>query len=143
MKEIVLTIWLGIQAVIDFKHKEISIGLCLWGGLLGIAFCIAERRGIEGLLFSLLPGCFFIIFSKISNEVIGYGDGIIFIVMAFFLSVQQQVTILMIAFSIAGLVALVMLLFFQKRGNYRIPLIPFVFIAFLIESLIHMESIEI
>lgn len=143
MKELVLGIWLGVQASIDFKYKEIPGWFCLLAAIIGMVFCILEKRGIESIFLSLMPGVLFLCFSKLTKEVIGYGDGMVLVAMAFFLSLEQQVTILMTAFIVAGVVALVLLIFFHKKGNYRIPLIPFIFVAFLIECATCVEEIGI
>ena len=44
MKEIVLGIWLLIQAGVDFRHKEISVKLSLVGIVMGLVFCVFERK---------------------------------------------------------------------------------------------------
>ena len=135
MKEWILGIWLGMQAGCDFKYKEISVWACIFAAVLGIIFCFIEKRPIESILLSLIPGLCSCGVSRITGEVIGYGDGIVLMVMAFFLPIKQEISILMSAFIIAGIMALVFLFFLKKTGNYRIPFIPFLFVGFLIEHI--------
>ena len=136
MKEIVLGVWLGIQACIDFKYKEIPLWISLIAGSIGFGFCVIEKRGIEEILLSLVPGMVSLCLSKLTGEVIGYGDGIILIVMGMFLPLRELLSIGMTAFLIAGCVALVLLTLFQRRGNYRIPFVPFLFLAYVMDILI-------
>ena len=143
MKELILAVWLGIQAIYDFKYKEIPLGICVGGSLIGIAFGVVEHRRIDTIMVALIPGILLLVFSWLSKEVIGYGDGLVLLTMAFFLSIQQQVYILMMAFGIAGIVALILLLVFRKKRKYRIPFVPFIFAAFLIEYVSHMEKVGI
>lgn len=133
MKEIVLGIWLGIQGGLDLKYKEIPLWLAILGGMAGIAFCVLERRPLGEVVLSCLPGVIALIFSKLTNEVMGYGDGIVFLVMGIYLSLERLLAIGMLAFMIAGVVALVLLVIFRKKGSYRIPFLPFLGLAYGIE----------
>lgn len=132
IKEMVLGIWLSVLACIDAKYKEIPVWLSVLGGGLGICFCIMEKRGVEEIFFSCIPGIVALIFSKFSKEVIGYGDSIVIFILGIFLTFPQLVSIGALAFGIAGGVALVLLVVFRKKGSYRIPFLPFVWIAYLI-----------
>ena len=133
MKEIVLGIWLGIQGGLDLKYKEIPLWLAIFGGVVGMVFCILERRTLGDVVLSCLPGVIALIFSKLTNEVMGYGDGVVFLVMGIFLSLERLLAIGMLAFLIAGVAALVLLVIFRKKGNYRIPFLPFLCMAYGIE----------
>lgn len=133
MKEIVLGIWLGIQGGLDLKYKEIPLWLAICGGVAGIMFCILEKRSLGEIVLSCLPGVIALIFSKLTNEVMGYGDGVVFLVMGIYLSLERLLAIGMLAFLIAGVAALVLLVIFRKKGNYRIPFLPFLCIAYGIE----------
>ena len=134
---------MGVLAGIDFKNKEIPVWFCGLAGAIGIGFCIMEKRSVDSILFSMIPGISFLFFSKLTKEVIGYGDGIVFLMLAFFLTLSDILSLLMQAFLLAGVVALVLLVVFQRKGKERIPFIPFLFIAFLMEVVIEIEKIGI
>jgi len=138
MKEIILGIWLGIQGVMDFKYKEIPLWFTLLGGVVGIVICVREERTVFEVLVSCLPGLVVIFFSWMTKEIIGYGDGIVLLVMGFYLSLSQVLSVGMFAVFIAGIVALILLTVFQKRGSYRIPFIPFLTLAYGIDYLIRI-----
>ena len=130
MKEMVLGIVLGIQAGIDWKWKEIPLWLSLVGIAGGIVFCIQEERAWTSVLIACIPGGISLLFSRFTGEVIGYGDGILFLMLAFYLSLEEILSVGMVAFSIAGVVALVLLLVFHKKGKERIAFIPFLSLAY-------------
>lgn len=138
MKEIILGIWLGIQGVMDFKYKEIPLWFTLLGGVVGIVICVREERTVFEVLVSCLPGLVVIFFSWMTKEIIGYGDGIVLLVMGFYLSLSQVLSVGMFAVFIAGIVALILLTVFQKKGSYRIPFIPFLTLAYGIDYLIRI-----
>lgn len=133
MKEIVLGIWLGIQGGLDLKYKEIPLWFAIFGGMGGMVFCVLERRTLGEVVLSCLPGVIALVFSKLTKEVMGYGDGIVFLVMGIYLSLERLLAIGMLAFMIAGVVALILLVIFRKKGNYRIPFLPFLSLAYGIE----------
>ena len=130
MKEVILGIWLVILAGFDFKAKEIPLWLSVLGGVIGIGFCIVEKRALGDLVLSCIPGIILLGVSWITKEVIGYGDGIVFVVLGTYLSISKLVSIGMLAFFVAGIVALVLLVVFRKNGRYRMPFVPFLVIAY-------------
>lgn len=133
MKEMVLGVWLVAQGGLDLKYKEIPLWLAVFGGVAGLGFCVFERRSPGELLLACLPGVIALIFSKLTREVMGYGDGIVFLVMGIYVSLERLLAIGMLAFTIAGVVALILLVVFRKKGEYRIPFLPFLALAYGIE----------
>lgn len=138
MKEFVLGIILGIQAFWDLRDKAIPCIVSIAGALAGIGFCFAEGRSLASILIACIPGLAALLIAKLSNEVIGYGDGILLVVMGFFLSIEKLVAIGMLAFSIAGVFALILLVIFHKKGSYRIPFVPFLAFAYGLNYLIDL-----
>ena len=130
MKEIVLGIWLGMQGLIDWRYKVIPVCLSVLGGVIGMLFCLIERRSIADTILSCVPGILALCLSKATKEVMGYGDGITLLAMGLYVSLEELISIAMFAFGIAGFVALILLIIFQKNGSYRIPFLPFLTIAY-------------
>lgn len=135
MKVFLFGSWLSFQGYLDFKYKEIPNWVSLLGGIIGIVFCIIEKRSVTDVLLACVPGMVLLLFSWITKEVIGYGDGIILIVMGIYLSASQVFLIGMLAFGLAGIVALILLVIFHKRGTEQIPFIPFLVVAYGLECL--------
>lgn len=134
MKTLILSVWLGVEGYLDFKYKEIPLWLSVAGGMLGVFFCVLEKRSLMQVLLALVPGVVALIFSWVTKEIMGYGDGIALLVLGFYMSWSQLLSTGMLAFCLAGLVALVLLVVFRKRGRYRIPFIPFLGFAYAIEN---------
>ena len=130
MKELILGIWLGVQGGLDFKFKEIPVWLSIVGGVLGITFSVIEHREWTSLLLACVPGIVCLISSRLTKEVIGYGDGIVLVVMGTYMTISQVFSIGIIAFGIAGIVALILLVIFRKNGKEQIPFIPFLAVAY-------------
>lgn len=143
MKALILGIWLGIQGYMDFKYREIPVWFSLFGGAIGMLFCVMEHRDIRQVILSCLPGVCALIFSWVSKEVMGYGDGLVLLILGSFMSLPQLFSTVLLAFGIAGMVALVLLVIFRKTGRYRIPFIPFLSIAYGIEYVIKLGEITL
>lgn len=143
MKEIVLGILLGIQGCIDLKNKEIPLWLSLVGGGVGVIFCIKEGRGVVEVLIACGLGIVTLLFSKITKEVIGYGDGILLIVMGIYLSFEELISVVMVAFGIAGVVALVLLVVFRKNSKYELPFVPFLSLAYALEYFVVIGEVNL
>lgn len=143
MKEIILGIILGVQGCIDLKCKEIPIWISLVGAGLGLVFCIAERRTIIEVFLACIPGIVFLVFSKLTKEVIGYGDGVLLFVMGLYLPLEKILSTGMLAFGIAGIVALVLLVICRKKGSYEIPFIPFLSFAYILEYFIEVGEVAV
>lgn len=138
MKELILGIWLGVQGCVDFKYKEIPLWFSILGAIIGIIFCFAEKRALGNVLLSCVPGVAALVFSRLTKEIMGYGDGIVLVVMGIYLSLEHLISIGITAFTIAGVAALILLVVFQKKGSYRIPFIPFLSMAYGIEYLMKL-----
>lgn len=136
MKELILGCWLGIQAGVDFKYKEIPVWLSIAGGVIGIVFCIIEKRFFAEVILACLPGVLAFFFSWVSREAMGYGDGMTLVVMGLYLPIRQLLSVSLLAFWAAGVVAFVLLIIFRKNGNYRIPFIPFLGLAYALEWIV-------
>lgn len=133
MSKWLLGVWLGIQAGVDLKYKEVSLGAAFAVAALGVGGRLLEGRNLGSLLLAFIPGILLLLFSKITKEMIGYGDGFVLLVMGCYLSWRRVTSILFLAFGTAGIAALILLLFFKKKGNYRMPFVPFLFLAFLLD----------
>ena len=141
MKEIILGVILLIQGIIDIRHREIPFSVSAIGAIVGIGICIWEERELIGLLLAVLPGIFALLFAKISHESLGYGDGVLFVVMGIYLSWETVLAVGMFAFSIAGVCALVLIVIFRKKGNYQIPFVPFLTIAYILRFILGLEVV--
>lgn len=138
MEICVLSAGLGINSVMDFKSKRISLKIMVALFLAGCFF-----RGAQGELFTwmlllrLFPGiiCFFL--TWITRGSIGIGDGCMFLVLGVFLSLEELLVVCMLALGMVGVTALVLMVFFHKKKNYEIPFVPFLFVGFVATKILY------
>lgn len=141
IKRVTIGIVLTIQSYWDFRYKEIPTFVSIVGGGVGFFICIFEERELAHIMMAFIPGILCFIFCRVSQEAVGYGDAIMFLVLGMFYSLGTILSICMIAYSVAGTISLVLLLFFQKKGNYEIPFIPFLWMGWGVEFLFSLGGI--
>ena len=131
IKEVILVSGLFVNSIIDIKKKKISVAVII---LMAIgAICIDiyyENFSIIENVFSFVPGVILLIVSAMSNQSIGYGDGLLILCMGLFICMENIFFVCMIAVSIAGIVAMILVLICNKKRNYEIPLVPFIFLGY-------------
>lgn len=133
---------LCIQTIWDIRYKKIPAVVSFTAGLIGICLCVIEKRDFVDVLFAMLPGVGCLVYAKISREAVGYGDGILLVVMSLYYSLEQLIIIGMAAFGTAGITGMMCLLFFQKRGDYEIPFVPFLLLGWSVERIVSLGGYE-
>ena len=128
-KELLLGTVMGIQGYFDWKRREIPLSVSVIGGVAGIIFCICEHRRINEIMVASAFGIVMLVFAKITNQVIGYGDGVTMLMLGLFLPVESLLSMSLLAFGLAGAYALILLVVFHGKRNTQIPFIPFLTIA--------------
>ena len=130
IKELVLGIALAIFGIIDWKRKEIPTVLLGITAIVGIGCCFVENRSLVELACACIPGLTVLCFARMSKESIGYGDGLLILEMAFFLSCKEVIVINMMAFGVGGVVALFLVSVYRKTGKAEIPFVPFLALSY-------------
>lgn len=101
-------------------------------GLMGIDVDLVLNAAAElakDLIIGLLPGLFCILVSWISRQALGYGDSALITVSGISLGAPDCLQLLLTALSFAGVIGLVLLVFFRKGRKYDMPFVPFLFLG--------------
>ena len=132
IREGVLLAFLGINTVSDIKTKKI-LGWSAWAfGVFGILYgFITEELNILLALTTVLPGLVFLAISKITDESMGYGDGIVVLIMGTYIGIQKLVSSLMIALLCAAVWSIILIVFKGKKKQAEFPFVPFVLLGYL------------
>ncbi|MBQ9990867.1 MAG: prepilin peptidase [Lachnospiraceae bacterium] len=133
MREALLVCYLGAGAIMDGRRKMVRVSYLWIGTVLALGFLWKELSygGLEvkELAVRLLPGIVFLLCSRFTREKVGYGDGMILLILglcfpAAFLW-QTWITAVFLITLWAGF------LLCTKKGNRntRIPFLPFLWLA--------------
>ena len=92
---------------------------------------ICERTVSTGeIIAGILAGAFFLLISKLTKESFGYGDSILIVIMGAFLGFWSLMSVLFMAFFMAGLFSVIMLLKTKFHKKSKFPFIPFLMAAY-------------
>ena len=133
IKEIVLLAGLGIMSVEDIRKKGIKRLWLIGLGIVGLIFTIADAEVLcVSFLLRFVPGVVFVLLAWATREQIGMGDALLILVMGWYLNAIELVDVCLLAFFIAGLVALVLLVVIKKSKKFKLPMVPFIFAGYVV-----------
>ena len=135
LKNIIVGIFLLIQGYWDVRQKSIPTWLSVTVCVIGIIISWMRGRTPVDFFYACLPGILCLCIARLTNEVIGYGDGILLCSLGGMCSLEEILQVCMIASVFGGVAAMVLLVCFHKSGNYEIPFVPFLFIGWLVNVL--------
>lgn len=129
----VIVVFLIPCTITDLKSKTIPIW---WTVVFGISAMIYQifwkKQKLEAILFSMIIGVTLLVAAKISNQRIGYGDGIIFLILGLWIGFWDGISLLFFSLILSSIISVYLVIVRRKGRDYRIPFIPFVTAAYII-----------
>mgnify|MGYP000008897687 FL=1 len=133
IRMIVLLVSLFLCAWIDWKTERVSVPLLLLGGMTAVLLHLfAQEESVFYLMTGMSVGIVLLLYSLVTHESIGYGDGCLFVMTGLFLGFWENLVLLLLASVLAGIGAAELLFFRKKKKKERIPFVPFVFTAYVL-----------
>ncbi len=111
----------------DMKSRLLSSHALIGMGILGVIYLtLVKEQVIWGIIESILPGLLLCVFSFLSKEALGYGDGITVMVIGLWCGVIFVMQVLLTGFVLSGFYAAILLL---RGRRENIPFLPFLLVA--------------
>ena len=139
---VLLAVWLLMLSLWHIKRRELPALLLAAGGTAGLLFRIIDLvsgAAPSGLAASYLPGlaagALLLAAARLTREAVGYGDGICFCLLAFWLPWEELFSLLFTALLFCALPGLVIGLIRGRRVK-ALPFLPFVAGAYLVLRLL-------
>jgi len=129
---ILLAVIMVICAAVDIKKKEIPIWAFITLGIIALIdgiFC--KEYELYQMAAGVMPGLLLLGLAKITEQSIGYGDGIVLAEIGCMEGAGGSTIILSGALALAGIFSLGMLVVKKVDKRYKIPFIPFLTAAYL------------
>lgn len=121
------------MSVEDIRKKGIKRLWLIGLGIVGLIFTIADAEVLcVSFLLRFVPGVVFVLLAWATREQIGMGDALLILVMGWYLNAIELVDVCLLAFFIAGLVALVLLVVIKKSKKFELPMVPFIFAGYVV-----------
>ena len=128
---ICLIIILGVICVFDIKRKKIPVYMLIILAAAGIIsnFTVGEFD-IEKRIIAMLPGMILLIVSMITKQQIGYGDGMIILIMGLYIDIDDILSIVLSSFLLSSIAAIMLMTVFKKKKNFEMAFSPFLLIGY-------------
>ena len=128
---ICLIIILGVICVFDIKRKKIPVYMLIILAAAGIIsnFTVGEFD-IEKRIIAMLPGMILLIVSMITKQQIGYGDGMIILIMGLYIDIDDILSIVLSSFLLSSIAAIILMTVFKKKKNFEMAFSPFLLIGY-------------
>lgn len=133
-------LYVGMLAIWDAREKMIpAIALCI-GGMLGVT-CAAYtvlfgERNVWDIGMAMLPGIVLLLLAYATRQQIGYGDGLLLLILGLFLEKEMILFIVVSGQLMASFWGIVLLVFRKAGKGTTIPYIPFLFMAMLLYQVV-------
>lgn len=128
---ICLIIILGVICIFDIKRKKIPVYMLIILAAAGIIsnFTVGEFD-IEKRIIAMLPGMILLIVSMITKQQIGYGDGMIILIMGLYIDIDDILSIVLSSFLLSSIAAIILMTVFKKKKNFEMAFSPFLLIGY-------------
>lgn len=122
---------LGVHSIEDIRQRQITITITLFSGILGVLLhLIFQNKSIYEMLAGMLPGVFLLTVSLLTSGGIGLGDGMVFMLTGLYLGLAENLFLIIFTFLLAAAAGLFVLAIQRDKGNDRLPLVPFLLLAY-------------
>lgn len=136
IQSVVLLGTLTVAAYRDYKEKKVYICSMMLAASTGVLLHLFYRTpSLADMLAGAGLGVVILILSYVTRQGIGAGDGIVVLVTGIFLGFWQNLELFLTALFLAGFAALFLLVIKRKGRRYRLPFLPFLTVAYLIQLL--------
>lgn len=124
---------LAVLAYRDWKEKQIYIYIPFLLGIVGLTLHLfLHKNSMADILAGIGVGAVFILISWIGKGCIGAGDGTVLMATGIFLGFWGNLQLIFVAFLLAAVAAVILLITKRKGRKDSMPFIPFLFLAYLL-----------
>ncbi len=103
IRMIVLLVSLFLCAWIDWKTERVSVPLLLLGGMAAVLLHLfAQEESVFYLMTGMSVGIALLLYSLVTHESIGYGDGCLFVMTGLFLGIWENLVLLFAGICFSG-----------------------------------------
>lgn len=124
----ILMVYLLLLSIGDIRRKELPLQAVLGG--LGVSLVYGLCKGdMYRLLVGVLPGVLLILMGFFTGEKVGYGDGLLVIVIGCVMGWPGSFVVYVIAQFGVLFYAVFLLVAKRAAGNVKVPFVPFLAVA--------------
>lgn len=130
-KNIFMWIFLLIHTVTDLRCRKVNVAICWIFAIAGlILFAFSNERDWISLVGGILTGSYLLLFSLITKESIGLGDGCVVTALGIWLGGGKTLLVLMGAFILTALFGMVKVCMKKATGKSELAFVPFLTLSY-------------
>lgn len=123
-------IFLGVGSYFDMKNRELPIEFLGAFAIFGIVCnVIWKYQSLKSIVIGCSIGILFLLIGKVTNEAIGYGDGVGLCILGIFEGWEGFIPIAFGAFCLSAVYGLWKIIGFKQCLNDTMPFYPFLFMS--------------
>lgn len=124
-------LFFGIGTWFDIRDRELPLTFLMLFGVIGIVCNVLWKyQSLKSVVMGSIIGGTFLMVGWVSNEEIGYGDGIGLVILGIFEGFRGMIPVLIGAFLFSGIYGLWKLVGLKRSGSDTMPFFPFLLLAF-------------
>lgn len=131
MKEILVLTFLGVNAWMDLKKKQVSLAVIGIFSAAGLIWAICTGKISWQFFIPAVIGTFFLLISIMTKGALGMGDGWIMMALGTVLNVEEFLLMLFAGMLCCAVWAGILLIVFRKGKNTEIPFVPFLLLGYI------------
>jgi len=131
--KICLWIFLLFHTITDIKWKKINVIVCFIYAIGGVIFFVfREEKDMLSMLGGVFAGAFLLVFSLLTKEAVGIGDGCVVTAAGIWLGGGRTLAILMGGFIFTALFGVVKICLKKATGKSEIAFVPFFTLSYMV-----------
>ena len=132
-KEVIVSVFLIINTIMDLKTRKINIILCvLYGGLGIIVSVLCQDKDWISLAGGMAVGAYLLFFALLTREAIGIGDGFLVTAVGIWIGGSRTLLILMGSFLLTAVSGLIGICTGKVTGKSELAFVPFFTLSYAI-----------
>ncbi|MDO4437902.1 MAG: hypothetical protein Q4B86_00415 [Eubacteriales bacterium] len=125
ISKFIFILFIAICAIQDKKERSVE------DRILGVILSVISKRTFLDIIIAVIPGGLLILLAKITEEAIGTGDALFYLVSAMYMDVEDIMVMLFVSVFICGIVALFLVarqaIAVENRRDVSIPYLTIMF----------------
>lgn len=131
MEELLLGIFLAINAGCDLKRKEIPLwSILIFGGVGIILAFFGDITESMSYIGGLMIGLLVIGTAAATKETVGYGDGMAIAVCGIYLGFFRTFFVLFYGLLLCSVISAVLMVMKKRTGKTRVPFLPYLLVGY-------------
>ena len=130
-------LFLSFGTFFDMKTRKLPMALFWIFGLLGVlgnVFFI--NQGVKRIVAGCVMGGFFLLIGRITNEALGYGDGLGILILSIYEGWKDSVEIIFYAFVVSALYGIFKIVVCGGNQRDSMPFFPFLLFAAAVQGVL-------